>query len=253
MSPDPPEQEERVALDGRSPDELRELASSVQLTEDLALALLTRRDLPGSAIEALANNRAVAQRRSVQLEIVRHPRAPRHVSLPIIRRLYTFELMQVALSPAVAADLKMAAEDTLIPRLETISSGEKLALARRGSTRIAATLLVDSDVRVAEAALANPYMTEAWIVRALMKDDSPPGFAEIVSAHPAWSLRIEVQTALLECGKLSYARLQQLVRTLASRTLQSALSQSRLPALARAAVLDELGRRSKEPTATGLP
>ncbi len=251
MSPDPPEQEERVQLDGRSPDELRELASGAQLTEDMALALLTRRDLPGAAVEALAANRAISQHRRVQLEIVRHPRAPRHVSLPIIRRLYTFELMQVALSPAVAADLKLAAEDTLISRLDTIASGEKLTLARRGSTRIAATLLSDPDPRVAEAALANPYMSEGWIVKALMKDGSPPALAELVCAHPGWSLRTEVQTALLECGKLPFARIQQLVRRLATHTLETAVSQSRLPALARAAVLDELDRRSKEQAATG--
>jgi hypothetical protein len=251
MSPDQPESL-ATQLNDRSPEELCEIAGRAQLNEDLALALLTRRDLPSSAIEALANNRAVAQRRRVQLEIVRHPRAPRHISLPILRRLYTFELMQVALSPSVATDLKMAAEDTLISRLETVSSGEKLTLARRGSTRIAASLLLDPDTRIAETALTNPYLTEACIVKALMKDDSLPGLAERVADHPTWSLRIEVQTALLECGKLPFARLQQLVRTLASRTLQTALSQSRLPALARAAALDELNRRSHEQAATGL-
>ncbi len=94
-------------------------------------------------------------------------------------------------------------------------------------------------------------MTEGWIVKALMNDDSPTGLAAMVADDSTWSLRIGIQTALLECGKLSYARLQQLAHTLAGRTLQSALSQSRLPALARAAILNELALRSQEQTATG--
>src|SRR5439155_2208472 len=112
-----------------------------RLTEDLALPLLTRRDLNERVLDDLSKNGAVMKHRKVLIALVRHPRTPRHVSLPIARRLYTFELMQIALTPGVAADLKMVVEDAIISRLASVSAGERLALSRRASTRVAAALL----------------------------------------------------------------------------------------------------------------
>src|SRR5256885_2105472 len=76
-------------------DVLIAVASDARLTEDLALALLNRRDLPGEALEEMNRNISVAKQRKVRLGIVMHPRTPRHVSVPVIRHLYAFELMQI--------------------------------------------------------------------------------------------------------------------------------------------------------------
>src|SRR5437016_8556267 len=113
------------ALHSQSADDLIAAASDPRMTEELALAMLVRRDLPGKALECLHKNSAIAKLRKVRLAIVTHPRTPRHVSVPVTRHLYTFELMQVALLPAVAADIKVAAEEALIGRLPTISAGER--------------------------------------------------------------------------------------------------------------------------------
>ena len=85
--------------------------------------------------------------------------------MPTIRHLYTFELMQVALLPSVLPDVKRAAEEVLISKLASISSGERETLARRSSGRVAAALLLDKEERIMQAALANPQMTEVSIVR----------------------------------------------------------------------------------------
>ena len=117
----------------QSADVLIAVASDARLTEDLALAILNRRDLPREALEEINRNGSVARHRKVRLAIVMHPRTPRHVSVPAIRHLYAFELMQVGLFPAVPADVKRAAEETLIGRLGTISSGERYTLAKQSS------------------------------------------------------------------------------------------------------------------------
>ncbi len=90
------------------------------------------------------------------MALVEHPKTPRHISLPLVRQLYTFEVMQVALTPMVPADLKLAADEVLCNRLETISPGEKLTLAHRASGRVAGELLRDGEARVVHAALENP-------------------------------------------------------------------------------------------------
>src|SRR5260370_24676733 len=119
-----------------SPEIVGAVASDPRLTEDLALALLKRRDLPREALELLHKHKSLSKLRTVQLAIVMTPRTPRHVSVPTIRHLYTFELMQVALQPSVAADVKHDAEDVLISKLGTISSGERFNLPKQGSVLV---------------------------------------------------------------------------------------------------------------------
>src|SRR5437764_13803929 len=97
-----------------SPEVMKLAAQHPELTEDLALSFLARRDLAPSAIEALSKRRDLLRHRKVSVTIAGHPKAPRHVALPIVRRLFTFELMQLALSPAVAADIKLLAEEAIL-------------------------------------------------------------------------------------------------------------------------------------------
>ncbi len=229
----------------RSPEVLTAVASDSRLTEDLALGLLTRRDLPRQALEALSKNVAVMKSRKVVLALVGHSYTPRHVALPIVRHLYTFELMSLALLPAVAADLKLAVEEALINRLKTISAGERLTLAKRGSTRIAATLLTDPDERVIEAALQNPHMTEASVVKAIMTETAPPGLLDLVCRSPNWSVRREVGVALLRNEKTPLARAIAIADSLPTAVLRDVLHYSRLTPNIKAYLLKEIERRNQ--------
>jgi hypothetical protein len=164
--------------------------------------------------------------------------------LPIARHLYNFELMQLALTPGVAADLKMSMEETLVSRLDTISAGERLTLARRGSNRVAAALLADTEERVIHAALASPFMTEASIVKALLKDDAPAPLVEAVCRHPNWSLRRDVQIALLRNDNTPLARVLAFAQGLPTQVLRDVLTHSRLQANVKTYLIAELDRRA---------
>ena len=220
------------------------LAGSADISEEQALALLKRRDLSQRMLEALVANRAAMRHRSVLLEAVKHPRAPRHVSLPALRHLYTFELMQVGLTAGVPVDVKLAAEDTLISRLETMSPGERLTLAKRSSARLAAALLLDTEEQVVAAALENPHMTEESVVKALMTAPAGPhatsALATLLLRHPKWSVRTDVEIALLESGRLRTSDAVLLVHSLSTKVLRLLLERDRLPAVAKAAVREEL-------------
>jgi hypothetical protein len=171
-------------------------ASDPACSEDLALAWLKRGDLTAPNLEKLAKNPWLAKSRKIKLALIGHPRTPRHVSLSLLRHLYTFDLMAVALMPVVAADIKIAVEEALINRLETISTGEKMSLARRASARVVAALLGDSDMRVVNTALENSRLTEAMVAKSLVRHDSADSLAEAVRRNGKWSLRPEIQLAL---------------------------------------------------------
>jgi hypothetical protein len=233
-------------IHSHSADELKRAASHEALSEELALALLERRDLPADALEALSKNAAALKSRRVLVGMIGHPKTPRHVSLPAIRHLYTFELMQLALSPAVLADIKKVAEETLVSRLEKITLGERVTLARRASGRVAAALLLDSEPRVIEAAVSNPFLTEVLIVKALMSEKAPARLVELICRDGKWSLRREVRIALLRNRLTPANATAQLAHSLSSGVLHELLQEPRLPEPARTLLQQELQAREQE-------
>lgn len=169
---------------------------AASLTEDAALGLLTTRDLTPAEIEGIAGATHLLGSRKVMLAIVRHVRTPRRVSIPLVRQLFVFELMDVALAPAVPVDVKLLAEECIIAKLSSVTVGERLTLAKRGSTRVAAALVRDADSRVRDAALNNPFLTEAFVVRAILKSGTTRALTEAIGRHPKWACRVEVRRAL---------------------------------------------------------
>jgi hypothetical protein len=228
------------AVHSTSPEVLTGAAADPALTEDLALVLLRRSDLPAQAVDQLSKNAGLMQSRKVKLAVVEHPRTPRHISIPSVRHLFTFDLMHVALSPAVPADIKIAAEELLINRLERLSSGERLSLARRASGRVAGELLRDSEPRVIHAALENSRLTEAAVVKALLLRDSPAALVAAVCRHSKWSPRREIRVALLRNEKTPLARVLEFAHSLPPALVREILRSSRLPAATRASVLKEV-------------
>lgn len=223
----PPSLEESVH--SLSPELLIAAVSDPGLNNDLALTLLRRTDLPVEALERLSKNGFAMKSRKVKLALVQHPKAPRHVSLPMVRHLFTFDLMKIALAPAVPADVKAAADGTLVNRLETISSGERQTLAHRGSGRIAGALLLDAEPRVIHAALENGRLTEAGVVNAIVRMDASAALVHAVCHHARWSLRLEVRVALLRNQHTPMARALEFARSLPKALVKEILHGSHLP------------------------
>jgi hypothetical protein len=222
-----------------SSDELLRAAANPALTEDLALSLLARGELPVEVFERLAKNSHVLKLREVKLALASHPHAPRQVSLPLIRQFYTFDLMKIALTPSVPADVKVAADDLLISRLKTVTLGERLALARRGSSRLAGAMLLDGDARVMQIALDNARLTEVFVVQAVLRPEAKATLVQAVAHHPKWSYRRELRIALLRTEYLSLARTLEFSHGLPAPMLRDVLHSSRLPARVKEQVLRE--------------
>lgn len=197
------------------------------LSEDAALALLKSPDVTAEALAQLAKNPIVSKSRKVQVALVSHPRSPRHVSIPQLRGLFTFDLMDLALTPAVAPDVKRAAEEQLIMRLESLPIGQKITLARRASGRVVAALLQTPDQRIISPALDNKQLTEALVVQALMKPHAPEGLYILVSDHSNWRNRREVQIALLRSENTPLERAREFEKNFSPEFLKDILPETR--------------------------
>lgn len=204
-------------------------AADPALTADLALAAIKDRNLLSEAIEQISRNAAVMKSRKVRVAVAAHPRAPRRIALRLVRELYTFDLMQFSLIPAVAADLKRVADELLVARLASITLGERIALARRSSAMVAAALLLDKESRVWQTALENARLSEAAIVKALLRPAATPAFVKAVCHHAKWSVRPEIRMALLRNEYTPLARALEFARRLPPAQLRDILHASRLP------------------------
>src|SRR4030088_895002 len=232
-----------IPIDLTTADLLR-TASDPALTEDFALALLKHPDLPPEVIEQLAKNTNALKSRKVKIALASHPHTPRHVSVPLARQFYTFDLMKVALAPTVPADVKIAVDDVLISRLKTVTIGERLTLARRASGRVAAALLLDvetistkiidaktvtRETRVMHAALETPRLTEALVINSVLRPAASAGLVDAIAQHAKWSCRREIRAALLRTEHLSLARALEFSREVPGPMLHEILTASRLP------------------------
>jgi hypothetical protein len=177
---------------------VEQLATEAALTEDMVFAMLKQRDLSPRLLETIAQRASKLKPRKVRMALVSYPQIPRYVAQPLLRTMHTFDLAKLALTPSVPADIKLAANEILIARLETLSCGEKISLARRSSGRLAAALLVDSDIRVSRAALENPRLTEVAIIKAIAGPEPVPGLVQMISEDSTWNARMEVRIALLQ-------------------------------------------------------
>jgi hypothetical protein len=223
-TPEPEEQNTQSAP-------ISETAPLSGISEDAALALLKSSDVTAEALAQLAKNSISSTSRKVMYELATHPRTPRHVSIPLLRRMFTFDLMQMALAPAVAPDIKRAAEEQILTRLESLPTGQKITLARRASGRVAAGLLQHSDRRVISAALDNAKLTEPLVVQALMKPNAPETLFVLVSEHSKWSQRREVQIALLRSENTPLERAIDFARNFSPDFLREIVPDARMALL----------------------
>ena len=205
------------------------IACEALQNEDSLLTLLKGRDLSSETIEQLSQNPAAMKSRKVCVAIAAHPRAPRHFALRLLRQFRTIDLMDFALQPVVAADLKHIAEQQLIAHLPSVTMGERLTLARRGSQAVAAALLLDKELRVSLAALENGRLTEGAVVKGITQAKSTPAFVEAVCHHPKWSLRREIRMGLLRNPHTPLARALEFARGLPPPLLRDILHASQLP------------------------
>ena len=218
---------------------VREAAES-GLTEDVALGLLKRGELTTAEIEQITKDAAVMKSRKVRLRVTAHPRTPRRISLRLLRELCTFDLMHFAMIPTAPADLKRVADELLVGRLPSITLGERISLARRGSGTIAAALLLAKESRVWQTALENGRITESAIVRAVLHSQATPAFVQAVCTHTKWSVRPEIRVALLRSAHTPLGRALEFARRLPPTQLRDVLHASRLPQNVKETVKREL-------------
>lgn len=219
------------------------LAGNPNLRETDLLRLLERKDLPREAILQIAAHKEAARHYPVKLALLRHPKTPRLVSLPLLKFAYLFDLVRVCQTPGVPTDVKMVAEEMILKKVEAIPRGEKITLARRASGRVAAALLVTADRELIRAALENPFLSESHLLRTLASEQLPRAVVESVAVDSKWSYRYLLRLALIRNPLTPLARVLEFLPDVAVNDLREVCLDRRMPEPVRRYVLAHCAER----------
>lgn len=185
---------------------LNALLANPHFGEREALLMLNRRDLPSSVVEGLASLRPILSSYGVKRALTKHPNTPLRTALGQLKFLYLFDLVSVSLQPGLSAEVKRASEELILAQVPKLAVGQRITLAKRGSARLAASLLKGENIQIIQAVLDNPYLTEAVLLPVLNRSDCTPRILEAIASHPRWGLRYDIRLALLRSSSLPLAR-----------------------------------------------
>ena len=135
--------------------------------------LLERKDLSGLLLEEISKRKTWRAVYRVRLGLAAHPHTPRLIAMRLLRELHLMDLVRISLLPTSSMELRRLADERVLTQLPQLPLGQKLMLARRGSTRIAAGLVAHGPEQVARVALDNSFLTESQLLKTLAKEALP--------------------------------------------------------------------------------
>lgn len=156
-------------------------------------------------LEALFADPAARRYHAVRVLLAAHPRTPRREALSLVGTLFWRGLARLSADPRVHPEVRRAADRDLLRRLPDMALAERVDLARIVGRGTLLVLRFDPDSRVVAAVLDNRFTTEPDVVQAAAHSASETASLEVIAAHPRWSLRPGIRSALLRNARLPAA------------------------------------------------
>lgn len=225
-------------------DAILALLGNPNFEEPHLVQLLERLDLPAKVLAAVAAEGKWTSSEAIRLRLARHPHTPRRFSIALLRQLFLFDLVRVSLLPSTPAEIRRVAEEIIVKRVPHLPIGEKLTLARRGSSRVAGALLAEGHEQAVKLALGNAYLQESQVLKVLAKAGVPERVVVAIAQHAKWSCQYNVRIALLRNAHTPAPVVRSFLPNLTLRDLKDALTIESVPAHVRRFIQQELVRRS---------
>ncbi len=189
------------------------------LTAGDARRVLRNPFVDGDVIEALLCARRLAASYEVRSIVARHRRTPESVALTFVSGLFWRDLLEISVDVRISPAVRRVAEKYLIRRLSRLTTGEKIALARRATAQVLAHLREDPSPRVIKALLENPRLTEATLLPMAASDKTLPRILDLVARDPRWRARYDVRLALARNSRAPFRAIFEILPTLRRQDL----------------------------------
>ena len=215
--------------------------------EDHLGLLLRNRGAPADLLREVAANRRWTRAYDVKKGLALHPRTPAVVARGLLDHLYWRELSAVAADTKIHPTVRRRAEELLRVRLDQLTVGERIALARRSSRGLVSALRERGEPRVLEALLGNPRLVEGDAVCIARAEGVPSEVLARLAEHPAWGCRQAVRRALLKNPRTPVHASMRLLKSLPRQELQKVRRDQEVPKVVRVAAERSLDGGHAEP------
>jgi hypothetical protein len=178
--------------------------------------------------------------------MVINPGIPAHIASTILPQLTIFDLLKICLIPGVAPDQRLSAERVIIQRLPTQPLGNKITLARRGTSAIVEALLREGLPPLVEACLDNPHLKEGSVHQFINASTSTAETISIVARSGRWKGRPNIRLAILKNPRTPTIWYTMFLPGMPQSTIKDLLAVPRLTFAQKELVRQALGRRTSQ-------
>lgn len=191
------------------------------------LNLLKRRGL-GAVITSIYSVKRLMDPYQVKSALVAHPDTPPHIARTLLPLLYIFDLLKLCFIPGISADIHQGAERRIVQQIPTQPLGNKLTLARRGTSAILDALLREGLQNVIEVCLDNPHLKEGSLHQFLSSAHATAENVSIVARSTRWKNRPNIRLAILKNPRTPLIWFTMFLPGLPAGTLRDLLASPRL-------------------------
>jgi hypothetical protein len=222
-------------LASAEPGYLEGALANPALDEPLARILLRNRGATRSILLRLSEEPRFRRSYGIRAALVMHPNTPRAVALNLTHHLYWRDLAHVADNHRVPPSVRRTAVRLLEDRLEDLSLGEQLWLARTAGRSVVQALRHTRTESVVGALLKNASLVEEDLLLMSHDTETPSGVLTRIARDPKWSMRYPIRLALVNNRRTPIGAALGLLTGLLSHDLRELATGGHRPAALRQA------------------
>jgi hypothetical protein len=167
------------------------------LTEDEVLAVLENANVTTHIVGKIAQTARLTGFYSVRLRLVAHRQTPLAHAVKLVHYLYWFDLLALSIDVQVPAPVRRAIDTQLLIRVENLTTGDRVASARRCSQALITVFLYDPDPKVFESLLVNKRLREEDLLVLVNSDRATAEQLRMLAEDTRWSYRYAIRKALV--------------------------------------------------------
>ncbi len=190
-----------ATLDRASSAYIEGALSNPDIYEDHIVLLLKNQSLTRNIFDRNGKEERWRKHYKIKLGIVNHPRAPKHLSMHLIRFLFWKDLIKVSDNFKLPPPLRRLAEELIRDSIDSMAEGEKITLARIANRSIIRSLREDKNPRVIEALLKNWRITEEDISAIAKNEKTIPETLSVIACDEKWNNRFQIKMAIIKNKK----------------------------------------------------
>lgn len=190
------------------------------LLEDEALAVLDNPYVTPQVCQQIAQNQRLAGFYSVRLKLVANRHTPQAHAVKFVHYLFWSDLVRISVDMKVSAPVRRAIDTILVNKIDKLTLGERITIAKRCSHALIKELLFDPDPKVFEALLINQRVREDDLLLVAGSDRASAAQLQLLANDPKWSYRYPIRKALVMNPRTPRSAAASLLRSLTPRDLR---------------------------------